>query len=355
MRITLQNMQRGVTGMHSVTEDGMKAATQTTTSRVQRAGRTICNGILAALICATPCAFGGNIFSDAGGAGAEGSFGVVSGVTFQTNNGSLIATVGIESNTKIQATGPGTISGVVYGSTTAQTNSSISNTTVTNAPYVNAPLMSSVATSISQLATWASTSTTNAGSCGQTVDLSNVSSQITLAAKNGCAVTVFNAANVNINNGGGQIKIDGSANPTGVVIINVSGTFKSQESTGGSSVFATALSGGITSDQILWNLTGNAGQNNFQTSGNHAENVLYGDFLDLAGNVNINEVTVNGRIFGGNSDGNADGSTGMSIVSNAYLNAPASYVATPEPSTWLLVASGALVLGLLHRHRKVSA
>lgn len=128
---------------------------------------------------------------------------------------------------------------------------------------------------------------------------------------------VFKVNSFQFNNGS-TLTINGGADQ--YVVLN----FAANAQFGGT----IQLSGGITSDHVLFNLAGN--NNTLQISANAA--TLTGTFLDANGNISIDHSVLNGRLFGGDSQNEQ-------IVSGALINAPVSPV--PEPSTML---AGALVL-----------
>lgn len=202
----------------------------------------------------------------------------------------------------------------------------------------NAALLASAATSIASLESLANS--TISGGTAVDLNIGNGSTTLTAAAS---GTTVYDATNVNIGNGG-KITISGGANS--LLIINVSGTFNAQNNTAGAGI---VLTGGITADQIIWNITSTG--NNFTSSGNAATNIVYGDFLDLAGSYNLNQITVDGRLFGANSDGGNRAGLTDQIVSVFNLNAPPPQTehqvltGTPEPSTWALGMLGAAIIG----------
>jgi len=147
---------------------------------------------------------------------------------------------------------------------------------------------------------------------------------------------VFTVAAGNFNPGGGSggITINGTASQFVVININ-NGT--SNESING----AISLSGGITSDHVLFNFVGTGGE----LGGAANDAVANGVFLAPDMKVNLNSVTIDGRVFGG---GSTTSNNDFSIVSQAFINAPASHqVGTaPEPSSGVVAGFvGLIALG----------
>lgn len=126
---------------------------------------------------------------------------------------------------------------------------------------------------------------------------------------------------------------DGSGDP---VVLN----FSSNAQFGG----AINLEGGLTTDQVPYNITGGSnltGGNTLQANSNGA--VLERDFLDPNGSISVTHSVVEGRIFWGDS-GN------MQIVSGDTITAPA--VTTPEPSSLLPLGTGLISLLRIGAWRK---
>jgi len=106
------------------------------------------------------------------------------------------------------------------------------------------------------------------------------------------------------------------------------------------SLIAVTLSGGITADDVLFNIltTGNL------TSANAQNDTISADIIDLAGNVSINQVTLDGRLACNIAK------QGCTIGSNTYLYQPAPSGSqsgdppAPEPVTFTLAGAGLLAL-----------
>ena len=125
------------------------------------------------------------------------------------------------------------------------------------------------------------------------------------------------------------------------VVINILGSNINNPSFGGTLL----LTGGLTADQVLFNIVGGSNLTNgptltISTNGS----TINADFLDPNGSVSENHSLVVGRIFGGDS-------SNMQIVSGAQINAPAP-AATPEPSTVISALVGLAAVGVLKLRRR---
>jgi hypothetical protein len=137
---------------------------------------------------------------------------------------------------------------------------------------------------------------------------------------------VFMTSTFSNNNGG--ITINGTASQ--FVVININNGTNNQAWNG-----PISLTGGITSDHVLFNFTGTG---NFTASTGGA--TVNGIFLMPHMAVNVDNTIVMGRIFGGVP--NAD----FQIVSGLMLTAPTFQTSVPEPSPLAISAlASALVLG----------
>lgn len=312
--------------------------------------------------CAAGSAFAGTSFN----LGLAGNYGVIMGSgsasnDLSTNNFTINATVGIESGGYFSASGgPETVTGVQFGSAVNDTysggatytpgtaivpsnnltgaNNAISNTSITNGLLQNAAPLVSAATSIANLSTLANGTISG----GTSVNLNVGAGSATLNAVG--SQTVFDATSVNIGNGG-TITIHGDGSGNQLVIINVSGNFVANNNTSGGGVI---LTGGIAADQVLWNIYSAGTGNNFQSSGGAAFNIIQGIFLDVAGSYNLNQITVDGWLFGANSDGGSRTGLTDQLVSVGTVNQGAyTPAAAPEPSTWamMLGACGLFYVG----------
>jgi hypothetical protein len=109
---------------------------------------------------------------------------------------------------------------------------------------------------------------------------------------------------------------------------------------------AIALTGGLTDSTVLWNITGG---NTLQGPNN--DPIVNGIFLDPLGTINLNTLTIDGQVFGGDS-------SDMQIVSQTYIDyvppSPSSQPppATPEPSSLVMFGTGLLGLAVFWFRRK---
>jgi hypothetical protein len=118
------------------------------------------------------------------------------------------------------------------------------------------------------------------------------------------------------------------------------------------------LSGGITSDHVLFNFTPTT--SNLTNYNNDYTNLTGGPtltistnglatagvFLDPTGDFQVNHTgVITGRVIGGDTHNSA-------FVSGADLNAPPTFRQTPEPSSLLLLGTGLSGVGVVARRRK---
>lgn len=127
----------------------------------------------------------------------------------------------------------------------------------------------------------------------------------------------------------GALAITAAANQ--YVIIDVG-----QGSSSNYSLGAVSLSGGITSDHVLFNI---------DTTGNLSSSNAHGDVvnaivIDDAGLVNVDNFTLDGRLFCEVTQANCQ------VVSNAKINSSVDIgTATPEPASVVLVLGGLVLVG----------
>jgi hypothetical protein len=223
------------------------------------------------------------------------------------------------------ASGPGTITGVIEFATGTSSNFTTSNTTYVPALATGVNPTFNNANVTSDLNALNTLSTTLGGASGTalTINLNNNQSQ-TINASSGMLDAngnrVFTLSSLNFTNGA-TLDIQGDAAGDSVVI-NIPGSVGNVNFGG-----AIVLTGGLTADQVLFNVTGT---NSLSINTNGVTETA--DFLDPDGMINENHSVVDGRLFGGDTQN-------MSIVSGGVLNAP-----PPRPVPAPLIGHGLLVL-----------
>ena len=151
---------------------------------------------------------------------------------------------------------------------------------------------------------------------------------------------VFTVAGNGYNNNSGGITINGTASQ--FVVINVNNT--GNEGIGG----PINLSGGITSDHLFFNFTGSGNFGSTLDVNQTAAFTANGIFFVPNMKVNINNIDIEGRLFGG-----AAGQD-FQTVGGFVLNAP-QLPGVPEPSTTVLALVTAIFgLGYARYRRKSS-
>ena len=139
---------------------------------------------------------------------------------------------------------------------------------------------------------------------------------------------VFTATSDNFPNG--TFTINGTASQ--FVVINVPMAFNEHG--------IIVLTGGITSDQVLFNVTGSGNALDINTNGL----TTTGTFLDPNGAISLTHAVLDGRVFGGDS-------TNLQIVSGGHLEAPPT-PAVPEPAHTVFALGLTMAIALVVRRRK---
>jgi len=255
------------------------------------------------------------------------------GNTLNTNNTNISGNIGIGNTGQFAASGgctpsPCVINGnIEFAGTVHESSSGTLITGTVTGGNAN------VATDLTNLNALSSTLGGETGT-PLTINLNNLQTQ-TVSESSGNLVNgdrIFSVSSFNFTNGAIlTIAGDGTGDP--VVF-----SFTSSPSFGG----AINLTG-LTSDQVLFNVTASNGLT-INTNGATES----GDFLDPNGAIQANHSVVNGRIFGGDS-------SNMQLVSGLTLNAPPPST-VPEPSSMVLFATGLVGLfgGVLRRKRRIT-
>lgn len=191
---------------------------------------------------------------------------------------------------------------------------------------VTGTVSNTVAAVTSALSTMNSLNTTLGAETGTVLTISGGGQTINASSGtlDGSGNWVFSVAKNGFNLSGG-ITINGSAND--YVVINILNASSDEKING-----AVNLTGGIVSDHVLFNFVGTGGQ--LGAAANKA--IANGIFLAPNMKVNIDSVTIQGRLIGG---GGTTSNNDFQIVSNAFVIAP-----VPEPSSIVLASAGGLAL-----------
>jgi len=250
----------------------------------------------------------------------EGGGGNQLSITNVTVNGNI----GVAGTGTVQFGGPGTINGSLdfAASNTGQfSNTNGSNVGPTSTNYN----VGAVQTAMNYVNTLSSTLAGYAGN-SVAINVGNGGNQI-INASSGNLVNgneVFNVTGVSFVNGA-TLTINGDGLGHNVV-------FNISQSGDGQFGGVINLTGGLTSDNVLFNFVGGANLKGGDSSqlNNNGEAFLTGTFLDPNGAISVVHTDLNGRVFGGDT-------TNMQIVSGDTITAPMS---TPEPSSLALLATG---------------
>ncbi len=230
--------------------------------------------------------------------------------TFITGNIGIANTGGAnQSSPQLQGAGATVHGDVDFAGNINITNTTVTGTTTANVAAVNTAF-STVSTLSANLGTETGTSLTLTGS-NQTINVDNTPANGG-GTPDASGNLVYTASGGFQPSSGATVTINGSA--TDYVVINVpSGEpFKLSGE--------VDLSGGITEDHVLYNVLGIG-----QIGGAANGETIHGDIVAINRSFNVDNVTIDGRIIGGDS-------ANFQLVSNFKLNAPPSQV-TPTITT----------------------
>jgi fibronectin-binding autotransporter adhesin len=260
------------------------------------------------------------------------------------NNGPGLAGLAANGNIGIGGTGALQLSGplVVNG------NVDFAGAVIDNGPYsgnitVNGLISGSHANVQGDLNYLNSLSTTLGAEAGAAVSINigngaNQTINASAGTIDASGNSVFNINSINFVNGA-TLTINGDGTHSVVLNFSAAATF------GGKIL----LTGGLTSDQVLFNIFGGSGatlSGGPTLSINSNGDTLTGTFLDPFGQVSIVHSVLDGRIFGGDSHDEQ-------IVSGALVNAPTSSV--PDGGSTVLLLSMGMGLIVAARKKLVAA
>jgi len=237
------------------------------------------------------------------------------GNQLQISQGTINGNIGVGGTGDLKATGSGAINGNVYFAPGA-TLDGASNKTINGSLYYND---TNIGTDLSDLQTLSTTVSTEVLPNPVSVAITGTTTlNASSAPLDSNGNRVFNVTSFNLSNSTDVLTIQGDGNN---VVLNVNSDV---------SIFGSiVLTNGLTPDQLLINVIGG-----HTLTLQH--NTVSGDFLDLNGAIMVSGETLNGRLFGGDSDT-------MKIVSDSTFAAPTG----PAPEPISLVLSGTILLGLV--------
>ncbi len=263
-----------------------------------------------------PCAAVNSIQQELGGAENFALFNLPTSPNPHMNSGTTTGNLGIAGSTQLSFDNPAILKGNVYLGDTAK----LQNTGTINGSIFNNQDTEGIM--LNQLVTNATNASSYFGGLTGT-SISSITTSQTLNATS--AENVFNVGSINLNNQ--TLTLNGTANQQ--FIFDITGNMNVQS---GASI---VLKGGLTPNDVLFNLSGN-----LSTSGPLV--TINGVVLDVSGNVNMSEGLINGELIAG-------GKT-TQVVSGSYITE--TDVPVPEPSTYILL--GSLLLGVVFLKHKQS-
>jgi hypothetical protein len=297
--------------------------------------RAISFGAVLALALSTTHAYGNASFALGDAVNYAVLYEGTGGHNFHLSGGgsTITGNVGIGGTGKAGLSGPGTITGNLDFSAANTGQFSDSGVPISGSVNYSVSAVTSALNSVNTL------STQFAGDAGSAPTVTENNNTQTIKVGGGVGeighfdslrdAYVVNLTDQNFNNGT-VLTIQGNGSGNELVVFDVAnnasfdGTIK--------------LTGGLTSSQVLFNVTGTGHSLSFSGNFSGTGNTVSGIFLDPNGSISINNAEIDGQLLGGDSQD-------LQFVSNAHIiyNTPPSEVADGGSSAVLFGG----VLGLL--------